>query len=594
MLDILRKLHRLLSPEERRHFLLLQLAAILLAFCEMVSIGLIAPYLGLLIQRDKLQAGGRLQQLYEACGSPPVESFLTAAGLVVLTFYLFSTAAIIIVNWLIFRFSLAQGARIGNRLFRAYLSRDLLFHTAHNSSELTRTIFQDVARLTDSILTPVLMLTGRGFSALAILGLLTWVDWRVTLCAILVFGSAYGGIFVSIRRLLSRIGERFTRFNNLRFRTVNEALTGIKDCKIYQVEPTFAQSYEDATREDARNQTHRRVLLFVPRYFIEAIAVAALLLFALLSFRQGSGAEVISTLALFAIAATKLLPALQQIYSNFSLIRSDRNALDLVLSDLDLAGPPQALVTSDSAPFQFAQALEIKQLQFRYPGAERETLSLPSLLLKARSMTGFAGPSGSGKSTLIDILLGLLPAPAGSLIIDGKALDADSLRQWQSLLGYVPQSIHLIDGTLAENIAFGLAPAQIDRDQVRKVLQIVQLQDFVDSQLPQGIDSPIGERGVRLSGGQRQRIGIARALYRRPQVLIFDEATSALDGPTESAIIDAVNALSGQLTIIMIAHRLTTLRNCDTIHVLDQGSIKASGTYAELCTSHELFRQDTP
>jgi ABC-type multidrug transport system fused ATPase/permease subunit len=570
-------------------FYLLALAVVLQALLEIVMLSTLAPFLSMLMNPKVVETTGVFARIYRFGGFQDHSGFVTAAGMAVFAIYVTNSLYALFINWMIIRFSLRQGSQISTTLFRSYLSQDYLYFVRHNSAELTRVIFQDVARLTDNVLTPFLMLTSRITSVLAILLLLSLINFKITLIAILIFGGCYGLVYFRIRGFLVRVGELFSHYNNLRFRTVSEAFTGIKDCKVYGIERFYLESYRHNTHHDAETQTRRRTLLILPKYIMECIAIGGLLLFSVFLYNRGGSVELVTTITVFAIAAYRLMPYLQLIYADVSQIRSNVNALDIIHDSIVSLAPSSMRPQTAECGVTFHRLLQVNGISYAYPGTDSLVLDSVTLEIRPNSIIGFAGASGSGKSTLIDIVLGLLEYREGEVVIDGVRLNSGNARSWQARLGYVPQSIHLVDASLAENVAFGVAPEDIDRERVWRVLADAQLADFVRSDLPEGIDSLVGERGARLSGGQRQRIGIARALYRNPEVLVLDEATSALDGLTEHAFIETVRALSGRMTILMVAHRLTSLRYCDTVFLLEQGRVIASGSYENMCSGNGYF-----
>lgn len=589
MLDVYRKIYSLCGGDRGR-FVILIVAALFLAVFEMASIALIAPFLSLLMRPDMLEKNQYLHKAYLFSGINDADQFIIGLGIGVFLFYIFTNFYIVVINNAIMRFSFNHGYKITSRLFAAYLSRDYIYFATHNTAELSRIIFQDVARYTENVLTPLLLLISRCAAVAAIIILLLLVNPLVTCVSALVFGGCYVLFFMLNRKALIDMGERFSYYNNLRFRLVSEAFGGIKDCKIYGAEHYFVGKYRESSYHDAINQAKRRILLFIPRYVIETLAIGSLIIFSIFTYIQGKSDGLIATLLVFSIAAYKIMPAIQIIYTNIGQIKSDKSALDLVLQDIALA--EQGVVTQhfEAEDFTFKDILKIKNLSFSYPSASQPVFKNLNLEIEPNTIVGFAGRSGSGKSTLVDIILGLLDYQQGEIIIDNRQLTARNKSGWQTKLGYVPQSIHLLDASLAENIAFGISKEQIDYQRVRKALVAAQLEELVDHELKDGVEAFVGERGARLSGGQRQRIGIARALYRQPEVLILDEATSALDNLTEGLIVDSICKLSGELTIIMIAHRLTTLKQCDKIYVLEKGRITATGKYDELIANNEYFQ----
>jgi ABC-type multidrug transport system fused ATPase/permease subunit len=328
----------------------------------------------------------------------------------------------------------------------------------------------------------------------------------------------------------------------------------------------------------------------MPRFVLEAIAFGGMLSVVLyLMARSGSFVSALPIIALYVFAGYRLMPALQQIYAGLVRLRFAGPALDALHADLMSLKPADA-TDADTEAMLLRQAIKLANIQFGYPNAKEPALKGINLNIPANGTIGLVGATGSGKTTTVDIILGLLEPHEGTLTVDEKVINASNLRQWQKAIGYVPQQIYLADDSVAANIAFGVEPSRIDQAAVEHAAQIANLHDFVVNELPEGYATAVGERGVRLSGGQRQRIGIARALYHKPQVLILDEATSALDSLTEQAVMDAVSNLGNEITIILIAHRLSTVRQCDQIYLLDKGKVKAQGTYDQLMRNDDIFR----
>jgi ABC-type multidrug transport system fused ATPase/permease subunit len=367
----------------------------------------------------------------------------------------------------------------------------------------------------------------------------------------------------------------------------------VKDVKVAGLEGAMLGRFAGPAKRFARRQAASQVSSQLPRFALEIVAFGGMLAVVLyLVADSGKLQQALPVLSVYAFASYRLMPALQQVYVQMSNLRFAGPALVALHRDFDSLSPEghDNLALHHLAPLGIQQVLQLEQVEYTYPKAPRAALNTLSLEIPARSTVGLVGATGSGKTTTVDIILGLLRPQGGQLMVDGKPITTDNVRSWQRTIGYVPQHIYLADDTVAGNIAFGLPPEQIDQDAVKRAARIANLHEFVMSDMPQGYTTRVGERGVRLSGGQRQRVGIARALYHDPDVLILDEATSALDNLTEQAVMEAVHNLGKRKTIILIAHRLTTVRECDQIFVLEKGRLVGQGTYSELIETNERFR----
>jgi ABC-type bacteriocin/lantibiotic exporter with double-glycine peptidase domain len=411
-----------------------------------------------------------------------------------------------------------------------------------------------------------------------------------------MLGSTYGAIFIAVRRLLTQLGGRRYRANRRRFHVTQEATGGVKELKILGLESTFLRRYRDAAFEMANTLVRIQVLSVLPRYLLEAVAFGGMLLLILVLLTRGDGdiSHLIPTLGIVATVGLRLIPSLQQIYGRGTSLRQSQEPLMKMHADitnLRRKEPEEATEEHHDGVLPLTSELVLKDIVFTYPGAAKPALRGLSLAVRANSTIGIVGGTGAGKTTLIDVLLGLLQPSSGEITIDGQTLKPNTLRAWQKTLGYVPQTIFLSDGSILENIAFGIPLNEIDRVAAERAARVAAIHDFILSDLPDGYDSQVGERGVRLSGGQRQRVGIARALYHDPSTLIFDEATSALDPMTEAVVMDAVHRISGEKTIVMIAHRLSTVRECDHIFLLREGNVAAQGTFDEIREQDEEFRR---
>jgi ABC-type multidrug transport system fused ATPase/permease subunit len=471
-----------------------------------------------------------------------------------------------------------------------YLHQPYSWFLNRHSADLGKTILSEVNAVIYNGMLPLMTLMAQSTVALALLILLLIVDPLLALSVGVVLGLAYAGIFAVMSGWLKRLGHARIDANKERFTAVSEAFGAAKEVKVGGLEQAYIQRFAKPAEIYAKGQATSQVISQLPRYALEAIAFGGMLLVMLyLMTKSGSFASALPIIALYAFAGYRLMPALQQIYGAFTQLRFAGPALDALHQDLI------SLQAADAQHghlnlLPLTQAITLNQVSYRYPKAPQPALKGINLAIPAHSTVGFVGATGSGKTTTVDVILGLLEPQEGALNIDGQPITAANRRQWQRAIGYVPQHIYLADDSVAANIAFGVPVKDIDLKAVERAAKIANLHEFVVNDLPQGYATTVGERGVRLSGGQRQRIGIARALYHNPQVLILDEATSALDNLTEQAVMGAMNNLGHDITIILIAHRLTTVRECDQIFLLEKGIVKSNGTFKQLVEKSDQFR----
>jgi len=411
-------------------------------------------------------------------------------------------------------------------------------------------------------------------------------------------GLTYAMIYWKLRRYLERIGEKRIELNQKRFQISQEAFGGIKEVKAAGLESGYLSSFRKASVTYAKYKAHVGIISILPGFIIQIIAFGGMLiiLMFLLITHKGSLLEVMPFMGMLAFSSVRLLPIISVVYQSLTKMKSGKPALDLLYKDMFEAIPEdvgQSTVNIQSGvfPTKFSNCLELNQVEYTYPKSQTPALKSVNLKIEANTTVGFVGLTGAGKTTVVDLILGLLLPQKGRLIVDGIPITNGNITSWQQMFGYVPQYIFLADDTITGNIAFGVKAKQVDHAAVVRAAKIAELHEFVKSDLEDGYDTLVGERGVRLSGGQRQRIGIARALYRNPNILILDEATSSLDNMTERAVMSAIHTLSGKKTIVLIAHRLSTVRNCDIIFLMDQGELIAQGTFEELLCNSKSFEK---
>jgi ATP-binding cassette, subfamily B, bacterial PglK len=591
-MQIIKKLRDLLAPRERMRAALLLVMILTMALLDMIGVASIMPFMAVLANPELVGTNTLLNSAFTAAnrfGVDTTEQFLFLLGVVVFVLLVVSLAFKALTTYAQLRFTLMREYSIGKRLVEGYLHQSYSWFLSRHSADLGKNILSEVSILVYNAIIPMMTLIAQSAVAIALLGLLIAVDPVLALSLGFVLGAAYGLIFKITNGILGRDGEARVKINQDRYTAVSEAFGAAKEVKVGGLEEAYIQRFAVPAQANAKLQASAQVVSQLPRFALEAIAFGGMLLVVLyLMAQSGSFASALPIIALYAFAGYRLMPALQQIYGAVTQLRFAGPALDVLHADLMSLQPAHPNPSQDAIALK--QAITLNQIQYRYPNAPHPALKNLSLTIPAKSTVGLVGATGSGKTTTVDLILGLLDAQEGTLSVDGQAITENNRRSWQRAIGYVPQQIYLADDAVAANIAFGLDAKDIDQAAVERAAKIANLHEFVINELPQQYQTTVGERGVRLSGGQRQRIGIARALYHNPQVLILDEATSALDNLTEKAVMDAVHNLGHQITIILIAHRLSTVKACDTIFLLENGELKAQGTFEELTQANEKFR----
>ncbi len=592
MIDVFRKVFLLLDARERRRFWLLTVVMIFVALVEVAGVSSVLVLLNVLADPTTVEESRVLSGLRDLMGFEDQFSFTVALALIVIAIVVGGLVVKAGGTYAMLRYSNMRGFAISSRLLGAYLRQPYGWFLERNSSEIGKNVLSEVDATIARVMTPILRITANLFLVLAVVSFLMVVDPVVTLLAATVLGGSYATIYMRLRGRLRRAGEDMMHALGGRYRVAQEATGGIKDVKLLGLEETYTEAYRTVAYRSARQIVMVAVMSELPRFLLEAITFGALLGLVLILLLRSDGdiASIVPMLGVFAFSVIRLLPSLQQIYYGLASIRGGTAVLDTIVADYQSAPMEAPARIKDAAPLPLNEVLELSDIVFRYAQADRPSLNGVSLTIPARTTIGLVGGTGAGKTTLVDVILGLLTPASGEMRADGTPITPENLRAWQKTLGYVPQQIFLTDDTVAANIAFGVPKDKIDRAALERAARAAALHDFVINELPQGYDTVVGERGVRLSGGQRQRIGIARALYRSPSLLIMDEATSALDNITERVVMEAVQNIRADTTIILIAHRLTTVKDCDRIFLMDKGRIADSGTYDELVSGNATFR----
>lgn len=601
MISTIKDMFRLLSPAQRRRFYKLQLLVVVMAITEILGITMIGPFIAMITDPLIFEKNTMLSQVFLMSGFNSHSEFVFYSGIALLCLLCFGAMLSVFTIWKLSVFGAAVGTEIGDRLFKYYLCQNWLFHTKNNSSHLTKQVSTESIRLTDFVLIPLMQMNSRLVLSVLLMLVLFALNPLAALIGVLVFISSFMLIYRVVKFQLMDNGKKISKNMACRFHLLSVGFGGIRDVILLNKRQELIGRFEESGREYSTSRGRNQAFSTVPRYFVEFLTFGSVISLMLLFGTESDFnlADMLPFLAVYALAALKLLPAFQLIYNNAAVIRGNLAAFDSIKNDLEKSMAsshtcyPITSVVSNQESFNAKtniKKIELLDIGFSYPSTEKSILNDLDMRFPVNKTIGLVGPSGSGKSTVIDVLLGLITPDSGGVYVNGKPLSDFGLESWQKSIGYVSQSIFLYDATIAENIAFSLSKDSIDFDKVNVAIRRSHLLELVES-LPDGINTMVGERGVLLSGGQRQRIGIARALYHDADILVLDEATSALDGITEKLIMEAIHDFSGCKTIIMIAHRLATVRSCDIIYYMDKGCVIDQGTYQELIDKNEDFRK---
>jgi ABC-type multidrug transport system fused ATPase/permease subunit len=587
--NLLVRLWHHLSRRRQRQFGLLMGLILVSAFAEVVSLGAVLPFLGILVAPNKLFSHPIVADMAQAWGITSADQLVLPLTVAFAAAALIAGAIRILLLWVSTRLANACGADLSIKVYRRTLYQPYRVHLARNSSEVISGITNKVNGVAGVLLSSLTLVSSTVLLMAIMLALIT-IDPMVASVAAVGFVVSYGFITWMSRRRLHRNSQRIAYEQTQVLKALQEGLGGIRDVLLDGTQPVYCDVYRKADLPLRRAQGNNAFIGQSPRYAMEALGMVLIAALAYGLSRQAGGiATALPVLGALALGAQRLLPALQLTYSAWASIAGSHASLADTIELLGQALPAELLQPAPS-PLLFQKDIQFRGVRFRYANDSSWVLDGLSLVIAKGARVGLVGSTGSGKSTTLDLLMGLLMPTEGELLVDGEPISGNRVRAWQQTIAHVPQSIYLADTTLAENIAFGVPPDIIDLDRVQQAARQAQIADFIESS-PEGYQAYVGERGIRLSGGQRQRIGIARALYKQASVLVFDEATSALDNATEQSVMDTIEGLGSDLTILLIAHRLTTVQRCDTIVELKHGRVVAQGTYEQLLERSPSFRR---
>ena len=581
----LKKIFDIFSLQEKKQAFYLFLLILIMAFFDVLGVASIMPFISVLANPKLIETNNILAYLYfksNFFGVNTINQFLFFLGIAVFILLLTSLSVRAITYYAQIRFALMREFTISKKLTESYLRQPYTWFLKKHSADLSKNVLSEVSQVIDKTIVPIINLLVNSIVALALFILLIIIDLKLALSITLIFGLSYACIFLFTKKILHRMGLLRLILNTSRFQVLGEVFNAVKEVKLSGLENEFLRRFSEPAEKFAKNESLSTVIFQVPRFFIEAIAFGSIIILALILLdKNGNFANIVSLLALYAFAGYRLIPTFQTIYSSASQLKFSGPALDSIHKDLiDLENSEN--IFDETKKITFNKSIELKNVSYNYPDSSKYALKNINIKIKLNSKIGIVGRTGSGKTTLVDLILALLDVSNGNVYVDENIITKKNKRSWQINVGYVPQQIHLTDNTILSNIAFGVNFQNINQEAVIRAAKVANLHDFIIKDLPKKYDTLIGENGVKLSGGQRQRIGIARALYRSPKILVLDEATNSLDNITEKAITEAIDQLSCKVTIILVTHRLDTLRKFDNIFLIEDGQVKAQGNYEEL------------
>ena len=571
---MIKQFRYIFNRKQKAGLLLLLIAIIVGTFLELAGVTAIMPFIDVVMNPETIDRKWYLKIPYESLNFQNTTVFIIFVAVVLIAVYILKNVYLCFMYYAQYRFTYDNRRKVATRMLNAYLKQPYSYHRIHPSSELMRNISTDTERMFDCVLS-ILQLFTEGCVCVVLVVYLFIMDKSITIGVGAILSLFLLVFYRGFKKYLNHVGNENRKYAARITQWLQQSFGGIKEAKILEREDYFLNQFDYNYKKSASYDRKYRFLQVAPRPIMEMVFVAAILAVIIVKLLNGTqSAYFVSTLSVFAIAAFRLMPSMNRITNYMSVLMFTKGSVEKVYHDLqevERLEKNKPVETADVS-LELKKEIQIRNLSFRYPDASENVLENISFTIPKNRSIAFIGPSGAGKTTLADIILGVLEPTAGQICVDGIDIQ-NCMSAWHKNIGYIPQSIYLMDASIRENVAFGIPEEQIDETCLRRALEEAQLKEFVGS-LPEGLDTVIGESGVRLSGGQRQRIGIARALYNDPDVLVLDEATSALDNETEKAVMDAIDRLAGNKTLIIIAHRLTTITNCDVIYEVKDRQIK--------------------
>ena len=600
MINKIKEIFFLLEKKQQKKIIYLQILILLTACMEVLSLFAIAPFMSILADYEVINKEGYISDLYNYLEFQNPKDFLFFFALFFLCILFISSLIHMVTIWIVSINSIKMGTSLGNRLFSFYLNQKWLFHVKSNSAQLINKIAQESDRITLGIIQPAMLINAKlAVSVFLIVAMIIYNPF-VALIVGLILGISYVIIFLYVKNSVMRNGKIVSSTQEARYKLMSEGFGGIKEVLISGRQNFFTFNFRKNSNQWADAVGKNQAIGQLPRYIVELITFSIIVGFVIYLTSKGEENNfrtLFPVLSIYALGGLKLLPAFQSIFVYLTAIKANINAYENIKENLIEAKnqdlKPKIKELNKSIEMNLNNELIFKNVNFKYlHDKKKDSFNLVNLnfSIKKNETIGIVGRSGSGKSTIIDLIAGLILPDKGEILIDEKKVTEDNKFFWQKNISLVSQSIYLADSSIKENIAFGIPYEEIDNKKINETIEKSQISDFVN-QLPNGIDTIIGERGVQLSGGQRQRIGIARSLYYESNLIIFDEATSSLDGLTEEAVIKSINNIQNIKTVVIVAHRLASVKNCHKIYFIDKGKIIDSGTFDELINKNESFRK---